>query len=271
MTPPEAESVLFTDNAGNEASLEDIIAHGLDGAYRDRVPALLELLNSGAPYHRLMACIVLMSWGHPAGFEAGMRWAENPAGVPWADAPVTTDRIFGVNDAFENLADALKTSYWNVATAELRNMQRDAAAALLAIYPDQYFGRTLALALLRDPVWREARRTDVTHALQRSLQVLRSGATREFDLPVQTASLLFATAPVDESSTAMAAKCLINEYPQRDRVLQEVGLAIAGAAGDGTRAILQRLQRHRNHAIAAEATNALLLRQQHDDASDSED
>jgi hypothetical protein len=271
MTPRSAEEILFTDGDGNAASLDDVIADGLDGAYRERVPDLLELLNTGTPFHRLMACIVLTSWGHSDGLSTIRRWARDPANLPWANAPVTRDRISAADDAFESLAHALKTSYWNEETLDLRRMQQAAAAALLDIYPDQYFGRTLALALLCDPIWRGPRRHDVIDALERSLRVLESGNKRDFDLPIQIASLLMAIAPANDHDAAEAAERLISRYPEHDRMLREVATALGSAAGIGTLGVLRRLHQHRSESVAAEAASALTLRQQQVDAPATED
>jgi hypothetical protein len=67
MSPAE---LLFNDAEGKPTSLEDLIDDGLDGAYRDRVPALIELLHGGAPRDRLYACMVLTAWGVADGFTA---------------------------------------------------------------------------------------------------------------------------------------------------------------------------------------------------------
>ena len=64
-----AEALLFTDREGRRGQLQDIIDDGLDGGYENRIPALVELLNYGEPYHRLLACVMLTSWGHPLGFQ----------------------------------------------------------------------------------------------------------------------------------------------------------------------------------------------------------
>jgi hypothetical protein len=271
MPARSAEEIFFTNGEGNAASLDDVIADGLDGAYRERVPDLLELLNIGTPFHRLIACIVLTSWGHPDGFSTIARWAREPTTVPWATAPVTRDRISAADDAFASLADALKTSYWNDETPKLRRMQQEAAGALLDIYPDQYFGRTLALALRRDPIWRGPRRQDVIDALDRSLPVLQSGTKRDFDLPFQIASLLMVVAPADDHDAAKVAERLISQFPEHDRVLREVAAALGSAAGAATLGVLRRLQQHRSVSVAAEAANALTLRQLQVDAPAHED
>lgn len=242
MVDNSPEQILFMDNEGNASSLEDIIADGLDGEYEDRIPALVELLSSGTPYHRLMACIILTSWGHPTGFQFLIKWASSPNSSPWSQEPVSVDRIYGVNDAFENLADALKTSYWNDETAELREMQREAAKALLSIYSDYFFGQTLALALLKDPVWQSSRQNEIIDTLKSCMQIIQSSEWRDFDLPYQTACLLLLLAHSNDDMTAEFAEQLITQFPNNDRMLRELALALGESRGQATLQILNRLK-----------------------------
>jgi hypothetical protein len=79
MSPAE---LLFSDAEGKPASLEDLIDDGLDGAYRDRIPALIGLLRDGAPRDRLYACMVLTAWGVAEGFTALIGWAEHTGSAP---------------------------------------------------------------------------------------------------------------------------------------------------------------------------------------------
>src|SRR6185295_5499007 len=84
--------LLFSDAEGKPTSLEDLIDDGLDGAYRDRIPALIGLLRDGAPRDQLYACMVLTAWGVAEGFTVLIGWAEQPGSAPWADHPVEIDR-----------------------------------------------------------------------------------------------------------------------------------------------------------------------------------
>ena len=255
------EQILFTNNKGEVSSLEDIIADGLDGEYTDRIPALVELLESGSPYHRLMSCIVLTSWGHLLGFKAFISWASNPNSAPWSQEPVSVDRIYGADDAFENLADALKTSYWNDTTVELQKMQREAAEALLNIYSDYFFGQTLALALLKDPIWQSSRQNKIVNTLESCIHIIKSGKKIDFDLPYQTAWLLLVLAPVNDNLTAEFAERLIIECPENNRMLRELALALGDAKGPGTLQTLNKLKSISGPAVTAEVNRVLSRRQ----------
>lgn len=87
--------LLFSNAEGKPTSLEDLIDDALDGAYRDRIPALIGLLHDGAPRDRLYACMVLTARGVADGFTALIGWAEQPGSAPWADQPMEIDRRHG--------------------------------------------------------------------------------------------------------------------------------------------------------------------------------
>lgn len=256
-----AEQILFTNNNGEMSSLEDIIADGLDGEYKDRIPALLELLESNSPYHQLMSCIVLMSWGHPAGFKTLIKWASDPNNVPWGQEPVSVDRISGVDSAFENLADALKTSYWNDETDELKEMQREVIEALLKIYCSHFFGQTLALALLKDPIWKFSRQKRIVDTLESCIQIIESGKNLNFDLPYQTACLLLVLARSNDSLTAEFAERLIKQYPKNNRMLRELIQALGEGSGQSTLQILNKLKHTSIPTLTTEINKVLSLRQ----------
>src|SRR5688572_28117623 len=108
VSPMDPESLLYTVKDGTRSSLQDIVYDGLDHDYSDRYPALLRLMREGEPKHRLHACYMLASWGVPEGFHTLIGWASDPDSTPWAGEPVTYDRLFGADDAFELLADAVR-------------------------------------------------------------------------------------------------------------------------------------------------------------------
>jgi hypothetical protein len=255
------ETILFTDKNGNTASLEEVIDDGLDGGYEHRIPALGELLQSGSPYHQLLACIVLTSWGELSGFEAIIKWASNTATVPWAKEVVSVDRIYGADDSFERLADAVKTSYWNDENLELRKRQREAASSLLKLHADYYFGRTLSLALLKDPVWQTARQDEVAGPIEISLQAIQRGKQLGFDLAFQTASLLLVLARANDELTADFAERLLAQCQTNKRMLRELVSALGDASGRATLRTLYKLKRVGDPVVEAEADQALSRRE----------
>lgn len=253
----EPEQILFTDNDGNKSSLEDIIDEGLDGEYQERIPHLTELLHSGSPLHKLLACVVLTSWGRHEGFETIILWSSNPKEVPWMEAPVSYDRFYGVDDAFEKMAEALKTSYWNESNDELIKMQRNAAASLLEIYTHYYFDRTLALALLKDSIWQTSWKDEVAEKIRLCISQIEKGEHSDFDLSFQTASLLFLLAAVDDRLTAQFAQQLMTLCNTNTRTLKEIIAALATADGAETLKILQKLSESNIPSISEDATREI--------------
>jgi hypothetical protein len=261
MAARSPSELLFTDREGKPTSVQDVAADGLDGGYEDRIPELEELLVSGSPYHRLMACVVLISWGEPAGFRTLIQWASDPAHVPWADYPVTADRLSGVDDAFANLADGLNASFWNEPAPALRQMQLDAGRALLAIYADCFFGRTLALALIRDKGVPPELKGNIVAASEAGLAAIRNGSTPHFDIASQIASLIFPLAVADDDLACRFADQLTPLLHNNARALRELALALASGTGEATRRSLEGLRHLGIPAVTEEADKALARRQ----------
>jgi hypothetical protein len=255
------DELLFTNNAGQSAQLQDVISEGLDGGYEDRIRELVELLNSGTPHHRLLACVALVSWACPEGFQALIQWAAEPAGVPWSDQPVTYDRIYGADDAFELLAEALHVSFWNDETPTLRRMQRGAASVLLKIYPDHFFGRSLALALIRDKKLLATLSTEISAAIEGCIHRLTSGPKPAFDLGIQAAYLLIPLARADDKRAAQLAERMVSQLPRSERMYRELILGLAEGTGSATLEVLKKMKGLGIPAVTADAEKALSRRE----------
>jgi hypothetical protein len=237
-----------------------MISEGLDGGYEDRIPELVELLSTGTPLHRLLAGVALVSWGHSEGFQRLMRWASDPASAPWGAKPLTFDRIYGADDAFEQLSEALHVSYWNDDTPELRRMRQKAISALLKNYPDHFFGRSLALAIVRDKNLPPELTTEIVAAVEGCIQRLASGVDSGFDLALQAAYLLTPLARMNDERTAHLAERLMS-LSQSERMLRELTLALAEGRGSVGLDVLRTLKGSSNSVVAADAEKALSRRQ----------
>lgn len=236
------EEILFTDREGRRGQLQDIIDEGLDGGYDERVPALVDLLTSGNPYHRLLACVMLTSWGHPKGFQMLIDWASKPDNVPWIEEPVVYDRISGTDNAFEMLADAVMTSYYCEEDRALKPLRTAAVKALLGLYHSRYFGRTLALAIMRDRQVAAAAESEIYSAIEASMAVLDQREQVGFDLVFQVASLLIPLASLNDQAAASYANQLIARYSQNQRMLSELANALGEGRGPDTLASLQHMK-----------------------------
>lgn len=260
MEPPNAEELLFRDASGAPAQVQDIIDEGLDGAYRERIPELASLLWNGEPYHRLLAAAMLTSWGVGAGFSALTTWAQRPDQAPWAGEAVTTDRLTGADSAFETLADAVLTSFWNDRSPELRQHQTEALRALLNAAQSRYVGRSLALATLRDRELTSELLPDLRRAAEAALQQLERGNDEGFDRAFQTAALLAPVAREDDAAAASYARRLLTLAPDRPRTVREIALALAEGGGPDTLAVLQQLRQTAPAAARRDIEEALARR-----------
>ncbi|MBD2505135.1 hypothetical protein [Anabaena azotica] len=236
------EELLFTDSEGQRGRLEDIIDDGLDGGYEDRIPALINLLNSGEPYYRLLACVMLTCWGHPSGFQQIIDWASHTENVPWKESPVVYERLSGSDSAFEMLADALNTSYYCDEEPILKQWQIAATKALLGIYHHYYFGRILALSIVRNKEVAIAVKHEVITAIEASIVILQKPKPVGFDLAFQIACLLIPLTPLDDDAAANYANQLSYQYPKNERVLREIANALGDGKGQATLATLQHLK-----------------------------
>jgi hypothetical protein len=255
-----AEALLFTDREGRRGQLQDIIDDGLDGGYENRIPALVELLNYGEPYHRLLACVMLTSWGHPLGFQILIDWASNSEDVPWKQAPIVYERISGADSAFEMLADAVRTSFYCKENESLKQWQIAALKALLGVYHRYYFGRTLALAIVRGKEIAVALNSEIKAAIETSLAMLQQRTPLELNLAFQVASLLIPLAPLEDTATADYANQLISSCHNEERILRELANALGDGNGAATLTTLKHLKTLKMPALDRDVENAIARR-----------
>jgi hypothetical protein len=250
--------LLFRNAEGKSISLEDLIDEGLDGAHRDRIPAIVALLRGGVPRDRLYACQVLTAWGVGDGFDALIAWAQQPDAVPWAGQLVEIDRRYGVDAAFERLADAVRCSLLLDSTPELLCRQQAAARALLGLCDRKYLGQAMQVVASHPAI-----RTACGDAIIASAAaaVRRSPAPPEpFDLGWQAALLLSAVARIDDAQTAALAGELLRAQDGRTRVAREVALSLGSGAGAATHRLLDELAESPVAAVAQDAATALARR-----------
>ena len=254
MTPAE---LLFSNAEGKPTSLEDLIDDGLDGAYRDRIPALA-LLRDGTPRDRLYACMVLTAWGVADGFASLIAWAEQPATAPWAGQLVEIDRRHGVDAAFARLADAVRSSLQLDPTADLQHRQQAAVRALLAIYDRKFFGQAMQV-VASDAAIRTGCADEIVAATAAAIR----GSTappEPFDLGWQAALLLSPVARIDDAKAAELADDLLRVQSGNTRVAREVALSLGRGTGTATRRVLDKLAASQITAVASDATAALSRR-----------
>jgi hypothetical protein len=253
------EYILFADLDGNPDQLQNNIDEGPEG-FEDRIPALINLMHNGEPYHRLLACVMLTSWGCPSGFEMLIHWAVNPEETPWSDESVTYDRITGADSAFESLADGVRSSHY-FKSEEIRQLRKVAVKALLKLFPTTFFDNMLTLAIFsNDEELLPDLGKDIQAAIDASFEVINRRKPLGFNLQMQVASLLGCLRRVDESIAVVYAKKLIENFPDDRRMLYElVGVLLNGNSQE-TLELLEELSHHELPIIQEESMKALNYR-----------
>ena len=258
---PEPEYVLYCDLDGIFVGLEEVMADGLERDYADRFDDLRALLANGAPVHRLHACVMLAGWGVREGFLTAAEWARAPEDVPWAGAPVSLDRMFGVDDAFARLAYGLDTAR-SVELAPVRSRLRvSATRALLSAYHRVFFDRSMALLLELDRQLAEATQQDIDRAVVRAIEAARS--PQSFDMAMQAAVLLGPLAALDDDRAAGLSDELARVARDRPRALRELAYALGSGTGPATLFRLKELAGSSEPAVAREAREWLERRGAH--------
>ncbi len=255
----EPGELLFTDKDGTPSQLQEVIYDGLDRDYSDRYPALLRLMREGAPDRRLYACVMLASWGVPEGMEMLIEWARDPHATPWAGEPVTYDRHFGADAAFEMLADAVRVAGDVEGGSRLAELRLQAIQALLGIYDRVYFARVPALVLELDTEAAGLVADDIGAAVDNAVVASQSAETA-FDMPTQAAFLLGPLAVLDDEHAARAAETLLGAHPDRSRTVREVAYALREGKGPATRTVLERLAASPLESVRNEALDSLARR-----------
>src|SRR5687768_14525487 len=181
------DDLLFTELDGTRTSLQDVIYDGLDRDYSARHPALIHLMQHGLPVQRLYSCVMLASWGVPEGLQTLIQWASDPESTPWSGGPVTFDRFYGADDAFEMLANALQVAGDISLPAEIAALRIKAVRALLGIYHRVHFARSLMTVFDLENTLASTLLPELTLAVDRAVAASRTPLP--FDMAAQAAFL----------------------------------------------------------------------------------
>jgi hypothetical protein len=210
--------LLFVDFDGLTADPDDVISDGLDGGYRERTEALREVLRdpSEDPAGRFLACVALTRWGDPVGYETVVWAAGSPESVPWRGA--TYDRLYGQDDTFGVLADAVGDSSDMVEERGTATQRLKAAESLLNVVDRVPFDRHISSLLRQDLV--TACLDVIKAAVTRGVVRLTEEPPR-YDLGLQLALLINAAGRVDRSWSEEAA-CHLKAANPGERALKEL-------------------------------------------------
>jgi hypothetical protein len=240
MTPKD---LLFTKFDGTEDHFYEVVSDELDYPenYAVRIPALIELMTYGETYHRLLACIMLTSWGYKEGFQTLIKWATCPEKTPWYTDPVLHEHIIGSDSAFERLAEAIATSRYGIESQEISSLRKMAVKALLKLFSKVYFDNTLTLAIFSNNELFPEITEDVKSAIENSFDKIHHQEKFDFNLQLQVASLLGTLRDSDEFRVINYAKALVKEFPDDRRMLFELILVLGGCKSTEAFKILEEL------------------------------
>jgi hypothetical protein len=247
---PSPEQLLYTDGQGSRTSLDEVMHGGMDGRYEDRVPALRELMKApGDPLQRFEACYLLASWGDVEGLWQLAEWAERPDLSPWGDAALFRHRLYGADQTYEQFAQALLASLLYDKAPERQAAQIAAAKALLRLAPSYVFDSTLQSALVQDDAWLVPEvRAELRSAVEESVGAIGEGRQVGFILEIQTGTLLWLLAGIDDEAAAAAAQRWLAVLPDEHGTVDPKGLDdILGALENGgprCRALLEQVEAH---------------------------
>lgn len=255
----EIDSLLFEDRNGDRAAFEDVMDDGLDGIYRERVPALVSLLTGcDSAEHRVLAAALLIAWGQRAGFDSAIQWLKHPREAPWSpvSSAVDSDR-FPLDDALPVLVDAVRTSLWNNESRDLRSIQGKLLKRILELAQSRYLGPNIGSTLARSELLSIELHDNLISAINGSLAALREPHDDvSFDLALQAARLILALARRDDEVTAKAATELLALRP-RELVVREVVQSLGEGNGPSTAAVLEELALPGRGSVAIEAKEVL--------------
>ncbi|MGW0899891.1 hypothetical protein ACWD0G_23420, partial [Streptomyces goshikiensis] len=179
------EDLLGTDFEGNRTDdVDDVIYGGYDHAgHRDRVPGLAALLgDTSAPdRERYLACLALVSWGEPAGYEAVRQATLDPRAVPWYDLVI--DRKFSVDSSYGQFSEAVADSRELAEEKNSSALRLETFRSLIQIADCEYFEEKLGDYLEESVV--RACLSDIREVVIRGLDSIESGTRFHFDLATQ--------------------------------------------------------------------------------------
>ncbi|MEV0265081.1 hypothetical protein AB0I49_27595 [Streptomyces sp. NPDC050617] len=241
---PRFDELLGTDFDGEPTGdPDDVICEGLDDArHRERVPALVELMNDPAApaRERLLSCLALTTWAEPAGYEAVITAAEAPRATPWYG--VLTGRALPVDSTFAHLVVAVADSDDMAGQKGTAALRTEAFRALVRIADGEYLGYLgSGPGEPLDPVVAGAVAQDMADAVARGAASLAAARARartplgfgfDFDVLAQLTALADAVAAVDARLGADLAGRLAEAGRAADRDVR-AGRPMPALRGDG--------------------------------------
>ncbi|MFG2339858.1 hypothetical protein [Streptomyces yangpuensis] len=234
------ESFLGTDFDGNRTDdVDDVIYGGYDHAeHRERVPGLTALLaDHAAPdRERYLACLALVAWGEPVGYQSVQDVTREPKAAPWYDLVV--DRKFSVDSSYGKFSEAAADGRELAEEKGSSTLRLETFRSLIRIADREYFEERLGDYLEESVV--RACLPEIREVIARALRSIGSGAHYRFDLATQLVDLANSVVTVDEELAVDLITRVLHAVPG-DRTLVHAVTAVHRAKGPAGKRLAELL------------------------------
>ncbi|MFE6848035.1 hypothetical protein [Streptomyces sp. NPDC057686] len=233
------ESLLGIDFDGNHTDdVDDVIYGGYDHfEYRERVPGLIALLgDTAAPdRERYLACLALVAWGEPVGYQTVQEATREPQAAPWYD--LVMDRKFSVDSSYGKFSEVAADSRELAEEKGSSALRVETFRSLIRIADREYFEERLG-DYLEESVVRDCL-PDIRAVIARALGSIEAGARCRFDLATQLVDLANSIVAIDEELAVDLITRILYAVPG-DRTMVHAVTAVHRAKGPAG----QRLAEH---------------------------
>ncbi|MEV7442515.1 hypothetical protein AB0O22_15345 [Streptomyces sp. NPDC091204] len=244
------ESLLGTDFDGNRTDdVDDVIYGGYDHEeHRERVPGLSALLgDQAAPdRERYLACLALVAWGEPVGYQSVQDATREPKAAPWYDLVV--DRKFSVDSSYGKFSEAAADSRELAEEKGSSTLRLETFRSLIRIADREYFEEKLG-DYLEEPVVR-ACLPNIREVIVRALRSIESGARYRFDLGTQLVDLANSVVTVDEELAVDLITRVLHVEPG-NRTMVHAVTAVHRAKGPAGQRLAEHLSTMGNEKVRA--------------------
>ncbi|MDX3534659.1 hypothetical protein PV721_09810 [Streptomyces sp. MB09-01] len=250
MSLTKFEDLLENDFEGNRTDdVDDVIYGGYDyPEHRDRVPGLTDLLTdtSATDHDRYLACLTLVAWGEPAGYQAVREATLNPRDTPWYDLVV--DRKFSVDSSYGQFSAAATDSRELSEEKGSSELRLETFRSLIRIADREYFEEKLGDYL--DEAVARACLPDIHTVISRGLGSIAAGVPFRFDIATQLVDLANSIVVVDEESAVELVLQILRAAPA-GRTMAHAVAAVHRAKGPAGQVLADHLYLSGNAHVRA--------------------
>ncbi|MEY2231590.1 hypothetical protein [Streptomyces sp. BF23-19] len=244
------EELLGTDFEGQPTDdIDDVIYGGYEHAeHRERVPGLVSLLGdpTAADHERYLACLTLVAWGEPVGYQAVREATLDPRATPWYNLLI--DRKFSVDRSYGQFSVAAADSREPAEEKGSSALLVETFRSLIRIADREYFEERLGDHL--DEAAVRACLPDIRDVIGRGLGSITAGVRYRFELSTQLVELANSVVLVDEDLAVELVLRILRAAPS-DRAMAFAVAAAHRAKGPAGQVLADHLHRDGNARVRA--------------------